>query len=1595
MLILDKDLYCLDEVRRMRRKRLKRIFASVMAVVLAVSIMTFGNSPDVYAADVKDMTGWIKVYANNIQNDYLQDQQTGSGSVSQDIVGDADHPSVYMLFTQEEIAIRVRISNVDKTNPYEFKNFVFIGMDADLNGSIDFFLGLYNPTGNNGRLGIYSSVSGYTNMSPSTTGISGKALMGMKPVAGVNYDISEADSNFNGNKDYFISYKFTVADIAQALSGTAYSGFDASTPFRFICGTAAQDNSFNQDINGMDKGGWSAGSTWASLDIFSDIVSADGTAQSRYCMVTFDKNTGDKEANYSVKAVEKDATLGSLPGTNPTKRGMYFQEWNTKPDGTGETINSKTVISGDTTFYAIWGDKEVYTVTFNPNTGNFSGSTTPITVPTINGMVGDNIPADPTGSSQSPVFLGWNTSADGKGTYINSLTPVTGNITVYAQWTNNTKNNLATFYDNIGTDGGTVVLKVYANGNSKNFNGTPPTITRPGYTFGGWFLNDKTCSGSAIDGAKISESGDYYAKWSPATYTVNFDGNGAGDTVENVSGPKSVTDGTFGTMPAEPTREGYKFIEWNRQVDGKGEAMYPSTIISGTTTVYAIWEKETTVTFKANGGAEADQKVNATSGKLDYFPQPVSRDGKTFLGWSESNDNDPNKLIDLAGQKFSTDKTLYAVWGSIYTVNFNGNSGGWGGTTTEITGVPTAYGSVLYIPTAPTRSGYEFTGWKDSSDASGNTFTISTEVSEEITVYAQWKAAGAAPQGVTVTHAVTNLTYSGGTTATTGVAYSDTLTPATGYDRPATITITVNGNTLTAGTDYTYNSGNGAINILGNKITGNIVITAAAQKKTFTVTDQVDHGSISDSIKTVPYETEYNTTITADAGYNLPASVTVKVDGTPLTEGYTYNSTTGAVHIDSEKVTGNITIIATGAALKTYTVDHTLTNISKETGGNTATHGVAYSSTLKADTGYDLPGSITVTVDDGNGKSALTAGTDYTYNKGTGAVTITASKVTGDIEITAAGVIKTFTVVNAVDNSSIPDSDHEATYGTDYITTLTADAGNALPETITITVGGTPLTEGYTYDKNDGVITIAGAKVTGDIEILAGVLTTYEVIDTVEHITFTGGATAVKGVDYEAALTAATGYNLPDSITITVGEGDSMITLTDGDGYSYNSENGEITIYGEKISDKIEIIAAARIKTYSVTDQVDHGTFNGDTVDYNTDYRTTIVADTGYTLPSSVGITVDGFTLAAGDYTYSSTTGEIFIDKSKVTGDIVISANDAVLITRSVTHDVTNIASYTGGTTASYGTDYEDTLTAAAGYDLPGSITITVGGNGLSDTDYSYDSTRGIIVINGNKIIGDITITAAGTRKTFTVTDQVETGTFAGTSATYGTDYNTTIVPAAGQRLPKNIIITVGGIILTSGFTYNQITGAVHINGIEVTGPVVIIAGAEPQPQPQHQPAPVYAGNTYEPETDTPQRGNYPIAYSGTNFSYSGAGKVQYGMDYQTTIGVAGGYQLPSSIVVTAGGILLKPGVDYTYNSKTGEVYIKGAKVTGTIEIKVLPLALADISKMNVRVKDKVPKTGDENQMSERLPGVLAGIGSLALTGMAITIYYDRRKRKL
>ena len=88
---------------------------------------------------------------------------------------------------------------------------------------------------------------------------------------------------------------------------------------------------------------------------------------------------------------------------------------------------------------------------------------------------------------------------------------------------------------------------------------------------------------------------------------------------------------------------------------------------------------------------------------------------------------------------------------------------------------------------------------------------------------------------------------------------------------------------------------------------------------TYTVTFSLTNLTKAAGASSTSSGVNYGATLSANTGYTLPDSITVKAGSTTLTSGthYTYNKSTGAITINASAITGNITITASGTAVST------------------------------------------------------------------------------------------------------------------------------------------------------------------------------------------------------------------------------------------------------------------------------------------------------------------------------------------------------------------------------------------------------------------------------------------------------------------------------------------------------------------------------------------------------------------------------------------------------------------------------------------------------------------------------------------------------
>ena len=185
------------------------------------------------------------------------------------------------------------------------------------------------------------------------------------------------------------------------------------------------------------------------------------------------------------------------------------------------------------------------------------------------------------------------------------------------------------FYGGLDIYGNTTgVIVTYKDGDSEYAKQVLPSGTlatrpdapaaTPGYTFGSWNKADGTAWDYASD--KVTDNITLYAKWAANTYTITFDTAGGSEIA-----PITQDYGTVITAPKAPTREGYTFIGWDKEI--------PTTMPAENMTVTAQWEiNQYTITFDTNGGSEI-APITQDYGTAITVPEAPEREGYTFMGW--------------------------------------------------------------------------------------------------------------------------------------------------------------------------------------------------------------------------------------------------------------------------------------------------------------------------------------------------------------------------------------------------------------------------------------------------------------------------------------------------------------------------------------------------------------------------------------------------------------------------------------------------------------------------------------------------------------------------------------------------------------------------------------------------------------------------------------------------------------------------------------------------------------------------------------------------------------------------------------------------
>ena len=346
------------------------------------------------------------------------------------------------------------------------------------------------------------------------------------------------------------------------------------------------------------------------------------------------------------------------------------------------------------------GSDGLKAVTLNLGGGKLGGSSDAIHIIVKNGRAFTAPASDgltrPDGNTGS--YFMW---LDGNGKSYEPGDSVPADVTeLTVQWTAPTYT--VTLHANGGTiNNGNVTEYTYGVG------ATLPTaddMTYTGYTFKGWYDNENL-TGSPVTAISNTETGnkEYWAKWEINQYTI---------TVKPENGKADITItqdyGTPITSPADPIREGYTFIGWDREI--------PKTMPAENITVTAQWEiNRYTITFDTAGGSEI-APITQDYGTNITAPANPTRKGYTFKGWDK----------EIPETMPAENITVKAQWEiNQYTIAFDTNGG------SEIATITQDYGTEITAPDNPTREGYTFIGWDRDIPV--------TMPAENITLKARWK----------------------------------------------------------------------------------------------------------------------------------------------------------------------------------------------------------------------------------------------------------------------------------------------------------------------------------------------------------------------------------------------------------------------------------------------------------------------------------------------------------------------------------------------------------------------------------------------------------------------------------------------------------------------------------------------------------------------------------------------------------------------------------------------------------------------------------------------------------------------------------------
>jgi uncharacterized repeat protein (TIGR02543 family) len=468
--------------------------------------------------------------------------------------------------------------------------------------------------------------------------------------------------------------------------------------------------------------------------------------------------------NYSVSYSVSDAVSGTAPSDsgnynisqsaavkansgNLAKTGYSFNGWTVNSDGSGTIYqpgNSYVFGAGNVTFYPKF-TANTYVITYNTNgaTGTPAGGTTTSYTTGTSGLSLANVG---TMAKTGYDFSGW--SANPTGTAHSGAFTTTADVTLYAIWT---LKDISVTYAK-GAIGATALssneIATFPSNTSGKYNARitlSPTVSNTilfggnNYQFFGW--NDGNSTFRAQDGFTLTEvAPTFTAQW-VRLYAVRYALNGGTGIVTIDSECQGVDYTCLAndviTLSAAPTRDGYSFTGWKDQSGNDYLAASSFTVTDTKYLLYAQWQAiDYTMTFDAAGGANSPASFSRTIGQSFTMPDPGSRTGYDFAGWS---DGSVTYGIGVTYNVGIGHKNFTAVWNPrTYLVTYNWNGGSKVSGAAISTFSYTVGNSAVALSNGSTyaRDGYVFDGW--SLTDGGAKVTSPYSPGSTLMLYARW-----------------------------------------------------------------------------------------------------------------------------------------------------------------------------------------------------------------------------------------------------------------------------------------------------------------------------------------------------------------------------------------------------------------------------------------------------------------------------------------------------------------------------------------------------------------------------------------------------------------------------------------------------------------------------------------------------------------------------------------------------------------------------------------------------------------------------------------------------------------------------------------